>query len=270
MQINKMMVIGTLLFNNRLKRYEEYIEYAKKKGYEIISLEKFYNLSDRRSNKHFIMRHDVDSYELSTRKMFEKEKKMGISSTYYFRKSTVDKHLIDEMIDADFEVGFHFETIANYVREKGNVKKNQIDYELMSERLKCEIQEFEMIIGHKIHSICSHGADENINLGVSNNTITEERDMCIFGVDFEAYSEKIYKDIDCHIMDCTITRGYGFAYYDNPYSAVDEGFSNILFLSHPEHWYDSKRRRKAKIRDIVKGKAVFRKSKRMFKRISKG
>lgn len=270
MKVNRHMVFNSLLFNNRLKRYAEYIQYARKNAYEIVSLEQFYNLPNRRNRKYFVLRHDVDSLEPSTRKMFEIEKKIGVTSTYYFRKTTIDTLLIEEMIYSRFEVGFHFETIANYIREHGVIDKNQIDISLMGEYLKNEIKDFEHIIGHKINSICSHGADENIRLGISNNIITEVRGTDVFGVKFEAYDADLYKDIDCHIMDCTVTRGFGFAYYDNPYSAIDKGYSNILFLSHPEHWYDSKRRRKAKIRDIVKGKAVFRKSKRMFKRISKG
>lgn len=269
MKIGKMSVLRNLVFNDRLRDYKWYLSYAKRKGYEIISLEKFYFLKDRNKGKHFVLRHDVDSLELSTRKMFETEMDIGVRSTYYFRKSTIDRRLIKDMLSAGFDVGFHFETIANYIRENDISDKDDIDWSILPDLLKAEIQDFNNEIGYKVKSICSHGAEENIKFNISNNVITENIDTIILGVNFEAYSELLYKDINCHIMDGTITNCFGFSYYENPISAADAGYNNILFLSHPEHWFDTKKRKRAKLRDICRGKAVFRRSNRKFIRVRK-
>lgn len=65
---SKKFIIKALLLNNRLKKYQDYINYARDHGYRVISLEDFYSLNDRRAEKHFILRHDVDHNGIATKK----------------------------------------------------------------------------------------------------------------------------------------------------------------------------------------------------------
>ena len=152
---SKWYVFRTLIFNNRLDCYEKYLKLAREKSYDILPLNDFYMLDDKRSRKHLILRHDVDSAGVSTRKMFKLEKENGMKSTYYFRFSTIDLPLIHEMIDAGFEVGLHYETISDYIRENGYTDKSQINLNQMREQLSEEIRSFESIIGCKTTSCCS-------------------------------------------------------------------------------------------------------------------
>lgn len=260
-------VIITILFNNRLEKYKYYIEYARKNGYQILSLENFYRLKDKREGRHFVLRHDVDHLGLCTRKMFEVEKEMGVISTYYFRFSTIDKEIIQEMLNAGFSVGLHFETIADYAREHHIKNKNEIDMKLMKQLLKGEVQRFEDIIGQKIYSCCSHGALENAMLGISNNAITEKADMSVFGLEFEAYDKELYEFVDCHIMDGSLICNFGFSYADTPITAIDDKKSNIVFLSHPNHWYRSGKQRIRQLGAIALGFGRFKASEQLFKRI---
>ena len=220
-ECTKGVAFEALLFNSRLKLYKQYIRYALEKGYDVIPLEKFYELPDK-SGRHMIIRHDVDRAGIFARKMFEVEKDLGIKSTYYFRMSTIDKPLIDEMVAAGFEVGFHFETIANYVIETGANSMEQIDIALMRERFLRELNQFEQITGVKSKSICSHGAAENRMLKTSNNIIFRGFDLSSIGIEFEAYDPEMYaKYIDCHIMDGSLLIHFGFAYTDTPFTAVN-------------------------------------------------
>lgn len=263
----KGFVLGSLLKGNRKEMYEYYITYAERNDYEIDNMSYFYNLRNQRNGKHLILRHDVDLKDISTRRMFELEKKLGITSTYYFRFSTIDKKLINEMVDSGFEVGFHFETISDYVK-KWNIKdRKQLDFDLLRQQLKKDIIQFESIIGHKINSCCSHGASENIRIGVSNNVLTDGQIMKDFGVEFESYGEDVYKNIDCHIMDCRIINNYGFAYMDSPLKAMNSGKQNIIFLSHPNHWFFPFFRRCKCLLLFVLGKATYS-SQRVFERIA--
>lgn len=143
----KGFVIRTILLNDRLRVYRDYLRYAGENGYQVISLEKFYCLPDRRGGKHYVLRHDVDVPGKSTRKMFDAERECGVTSTYYFRFSTIDLKLIRDMRDAGFDVGLHFETIADYIKETGCTDKNQIGLELMRERFAQDVQRFEDIVG---------------------------------------------------------------------------------------------------------------------------
>ncbi len=268
MKDNFFSIVGTILLNNRLKKYKYYIQYAREKGYQALSLESFYKLPNRRSRKHFVLRHDVDHLGIWTRKMFETEKMLNVKSTYYFRFSTIDKELIQEMLDSGFDVGLHFETISDYARECNIKNKDEIDMELMKQRLKEDIQRFEEIIGHEIFSCCSHGAPENRVLGISNNAITEKADMMEFGLKFEAYDKKLYEAVDCHVMDGSLLYNFGFSYADTPITAIDAGHANIIFLSHPNHWYQSCKQRIRQLGAIVLGKGTFKAAERKFKRIA--
>ena len=87
---NREFIVETILLNNRLKRYAEYIQLAQKSGYQVLTMKDFYNLKDRRgTGRHFILRHDVDWQGVSPRKMFEVERSLDVKSTYYFRFITV-------------------------------------------------------------------------------------------------------------------------------------------------------------------------------------
>ncbi len=260
-------LIKTILFNTRLNDYHFFLANAKKHGYEMLPLCEFYSKKDRRTKKHMILRHDVDWQGESTRKMFEAEKIEGVRSTYYFRFSTIDKKLIDEMVGAGFEVGLHYETIADIIREQQLTKKSQIDINSARERFRDDIIRFEKLIGHKISSCCSHGAPENDKLEISNNSLIEGLPLSGFGLEFEAYDKSMYEnDIDVHIMDCTLLYNYGFSYKDNPITAVSSNSQNIVFLSHPNHWFFSLPNRIKKIGGIMLGLANYNTT-REFKRI---
>ena len=221
------------------------------------------------NGKHLILRHDVDVAGISTRKMFELERVVGIKSTYYFRFSTIDLLLIHEMINAGFEVGLHYETISDYIRKNECTDKKQINLEKMREHLLREVRAFEGIIGCKTTSCCSHGTSENVKLGISNNVLTEKQNMEDFGLKFEAYSSELYDEyIDCHIMDNEILYNYGFSYSDTLVSVIDEKRPNIVFLTHPNHWfYDTPVRQVRKMCAWAIGRATYS-TERSFNRIA--
>lgn len=259
---NNRFLIGTIFLNNRLNAYACYITEAINAGYTVEPLGAFHkHYGD--NERHFVLRHDVDHNGVATRKMFECEKALGVKSTYYFRKSTIDKPLIDEMIQSGFEVGFHYETIANYCEEK-NVNEDKIDLVACREMLKREIEEFENTIGHRITSICSHGSP---GLHISNNALVEDGIPEGWTVEFEAYEKAMYDHVDCHIMDCSILNNYGFAYRDTPSFAIREGKTNIIFLAHPSHWYLSAWDRLLKLRELILGRATYG-TERVFKRVA--
>ena len=252
-----------------MRYYEDYIRYAQDNGYEIISLEQFYQLPNRRNGKHFILRHDIDWQGISTRKLYLAEKEMQVTSTMYFRFSTIDNNLIRELITNRFNVGFHFETIADYAMENSIDDKSKINLGVVRERFIRETQRFEEITGCKVRSVCSHGHPVNKQLGISNNAITENFDLTKWGILFEAYEQKMYRDdIDCHILDGGILKNYGFQYKDNPYDAIDKGYQNIVFVSHPHNWYMSFKKRMILALAWIRGKAEYS-TNREFIRIAK-
>lgn len=229
-------VFKTILFNNRFKKYKEYIEYALKSDYKVCSMAEFYG--DRNSDvKHFVLRHDVDDFLPATREMFEIEKKMGVHSTYYFRWSTIDEKLIADMLEAGFDVGLHYETVATYIRENNIKHKDDINISIVQSILKDEIKRFKIKYNQNMTSCCSHGAPENRLLDISSNVLLENVNYEDYGIVYEAYDKDLYTQYDIyHIMDQNIRFNFGFAYKSNPIEGINLGCKNIVFLAHPTHW----------------------------------
>lgn len=232
----KQFVMKTIIKNDRLNAYEKYIRYAIENGYSVCSMIEFYK--ERQTGKHFVLRHDVDHRCSATKKMFLLEKALGVHSTYYFRKSTIDVELMNQMIDSGFEVGFHYETLSDYANDRDLSNITQADIRKCRDILKAEIKQFNSLIKKPISSIVSHGAPKNDEVGASNNVILENQKYDDFGIEFEGYDKDLYANyVDVHIMDGNIRRNYGFSYVDTPMDAVARDERNIVLLAHPNHWY---------------------------------
>lgn len=229
-------VFNRILKNDRLKYYGHYITLAKENGYKVCSMLEFYEHPSE--GKHFVLRHDVDHKTPATRKMFDLERKHHVHSTYYFRKSTVDINLMNDMIDAGFEVGFHYETLSDYAIENNLSHVTEEDIERCRERLKEDIAEFNRLIKKPICSVVGHGSKKNIELGKSNNVLFKGQEYKDFNIQFEGYDDKLYSEyVDTHIMDGSLRINSGFSYRENPIDAISSKDRNIIFLSHPNHWY---------------------------------
>lgn len=235
----KKFMFSTIIKNNRLESYAKYIEYALASGYKVYSMDEFYNNKDS-TDKKFVLRHDVDWNSVATRKMFELEKKMGVHSTYYFRKSTIDKKIIQEMLNAGFDVGLHYETISDYALENKINNPEEIDLDIVREKLKKEIKEFKVNYNKNMTSICSHGSPKNSELRLSNNVLLDGESYLDYDILFEAYDKNLYDYYKpYHIMDSNIRRGCGFSYTSNPIEGINANENVIIFLSHPNHWFFS-------------------------------
>lgn len=229
-------VFHTILKNDRLKTYAYYLALAKENGYHICPMLEFYK--NPIAEKHFVLRHDVDHKTPATRKMYNLEKKYHVHSTYYFRKSTVDINLMNDMIDAGFEVGFHYETLSDYAIENNLNHVTEKDIEICRIRLKQEIEEFNKLIKKPIYSVASHGHKKNAELEKSNNVLFKNQKYEDFNILFEAYDEAMYSQyVDTHIMDGSLRINSGFSYRQNPIDAISSQDRNIIFLAHPDHWY---------------------------------
>ena len=229
-------VIKRLIKNDRLKTYELYIKLAQRLGYKVCCMKEFYDEKDN-EKKHFVLRHDVDNVTIATEKMFDLERKLGVTSTYYFRFSTFDKNLVSKMIKAGFEVGLHYETIADYAKYYRCTSIEQVDMKEVKEKLKADIEIFNSWCGKKTVSCASHGHSLNSLWKCSNNIIFEDSEPTELGVVFEAYDKDMYeKYVDCHIMDGPLRVNCGFSYQTNPIQAMLSEKRNIIFLAHPMHW----------------------------------
>ena len=224
-------------FFDRIKDYRKILSYVIDKGYKCISLIDYFSEYIKRDEKVIILRHDIDEKSRCTRSFFEIEKELGVKSTFYFRWSTVDLKLIEEIRNYGSEVGLHYETVAMLAQRKGITSREQVTEDFIKEcayHLRDEIEQFRKEFG-EIYSVSSHGHPINRKIGVSNNIIFEYFNPGWFGIKFEAYDKLLINSLDIYISDGDIFYGF-WRYGMNPMEAADIGKNKILFLSHPHHW----------------------------------
>ena len=227
-----------LLRKPRWKEYESILSYAVSKGYNVTSLIDWYeNLKGNPQAKVLIMRHDVDNDPHGAAKMHEIEKKLGVHSTFYFRWSTIEAALIEDIKTYGSEVGLHYETLADYAIEHNIYRGEEITPAIIEEcrhTLKEEIKKFKEMFG-EIKSISAHGAGRNEMLSTPNNVLVEGENLDEYGVVISAYNKEIHDLFDIYISDGSVFDGY-WRYGVSPVEAIDEGRRVICCLTHPCNW----------------------------------
>ena len=230
---------GDFLMPSRLNTYENILKYAVESGYEFITLANFIKLIDTKNftgrSKYFILRHDIDSDILTTKLMFEIEKKNKIHSSYYFRLSTLDFNLMKEIIRNGSEASYHFEEIATFAK-KFKIKDKQLIYDDMNNIRQIFVKNFckiEKILGYKILTIASHGDFVNRYLKIINYELLNDEIRNELGIIAEAYDPIFTNYQKARISDSAYPNFY------NPYTPIDAINANlniIYFLVHPVHW----------------------------------
>lgn len=219
-----------------LGEYENLLLEAERHGYKAISLSTFYNRLtsiQKNNDKIFLNRHDIDVDLKTARKMFLVEKRRGVTSTFYFRLSTLDLDFMREIKDYGSEVGYHFEEIATFAKEHRIKDKKKLEPSLnkISELFLENLNRIESSIGFKIRSVASHGDFVNRSLGCTNNEIVDEALKKKAGIEFEAY--ELLRCFDEYLSDAPYPK---FWRRGSPFTAVKEGAQVICLLTHPNHW----------------------------------
>ena len=230
--------------NNRLDYYDLYIKLAKEKGYIVTDYYDYLMNYKNTDKKVLILRHDIDIANEGTKYMMEIEKKNNVKATYYFRWSSFDNPLIQELHKEGFEVGLHYETIAEYCRRNNKYTINAEDINICRGLLKEEITKFKKMTGIDIKTISSHGNPINKEIGIPNYGLLLGQKYSDFGIVDETYDENILrKYVKSYICDSELTKNDGFSYHTNVVDSILSGDKVIEFLSHPNHWNIDKYKR---------------------------
>ena len=252
---------------NKLKVYKSHLEKLLAAGYKIIPCREYLNLS--KNDKICILRHDVDTDVKIAKKMFDIEKSLGISSTYYFRLCTLNKKLIEyiKKCDENTEISYHFEEISTYAKEQGIYAKEDIDKNInisrnqFKEKLLFVREEYDL----ECTTIASHGDFVNRKIGIINNYLLNDNIRKEQNVLVEAYDNELIKDA-VYISD---------GKYDllqiKKKTIIDESIeqqkNKIYILVHSRTWgSDPIERLKVDFRRYKEGKSYDKKIKENIKR----
>jgi len=215
--------------------YQDFLDEILRLGYQPIRVMDYFNQVPI-TDKTIVLRHDVDISALYALKMAEIEHAKGIQSTYYFRWCTVDPQIIKTVRAMGHEVGLHYETLATYAEEHRLKSAQEITpavTEELRKRLKYELEEFKRQFGEDLYTISSHGADQNIKLGVTNyQAVMKGQNPHDYGIIGDAYEEKIIKRFS-YMSDA------GGIWEPFPYPQLEKGSGPFYILIHPVHWKSS-------------------------------
>ena len=259
------------LENKRILEYDAIINYALEHGYEVISLRDYVLGEYGSQSKLLILRHDVDHLSGGTRAMFEVEKKYKVRSSFYFRNSTFEPKLMQEIESYGSEARLHFEPIADFVKANGIKSKEKLEsFANWQQRclsiLKADLERFRNLLDIPCITIASHGEYENSLVKTPNNYLTEDISTYEYlDIKLEAYNKEFIEQVSCYISDVPIEINGGYRYGTTPLEAMKQEEPFILFLTHPNHWhYSPWKQFKKLVKVLLKGEE---KKKEEFKRI---
>ena len=263
--MNKLQLFIKYLKNNRIVEYDSIIKNALEKEYEVISLRDYVEDNYDKNKKLFILRHDVDHFSDGTRMMFEVEKKYGVKSSFYFRNSTFEPKLMQEIEWYGSEASLHFEPIADFVKANSIKNKEELyGFANWQQRclnvLKANLDRYRNLLDIPCVTIASHGEYENILVKTPNNYLTEDTKTYEYlDIKLEAYNKEMIDKVTCYISDVPIEENNGYKYGTTPFEAIQKEEKFIMFLTHPNHWHYSLWKQFKKLVKVVIKQAVIKK-----------
>lgn len=230
-------------FNHRA--YLKYITAIKNSFKNIMRFDEFL-ITDKKLDSLCLIRHDVDRKPKNALIMAKLEKRMGITSTYYFRSKnhTFIPEIIKQIHNYGHEIGYHYESLSD--------KKGRMDEAL--EDFKIQLDKFRKIV--PINTISMHGKplSQFDNRNMWKNQKNHNKLISEFGILGEIYLDIDYSDIvyisdtgrnwsqnKNNVRDKVLT-DQRLNFYNGSdllnYLWTDK-IKKLIFLVHPDRWNNS-------------------------------
>ena len=226
---------GDYLLPSRLREYELLLSLALSAGYETLPLAEF-AARPVVGGRVLLMRHDIDSDIATATRMWRIEQRLGVRGTWFFRLSTWDDALLDEIARAGSEVGYHYEELATLALRRG-ASSGDAARALVGEArdlLRANTRALRDRSGLPLTTFASHGDFANRRTGVANTVLLDDsgfRDE--LGVELEAYDASLTSRFDARSSD----RGYPQLWVPaDPAAAIRAGAGVIEILVHTRPW----------------------------------
>lgn len=202
------------------------------RGYTIVSLEDWFSGEDDH-HATLVLRHDVDQDPRAVLAMAAVERRLGLTSTWYFRWRTAHPHVIQRIRSQGGAVGLHYETLTRYALGRGGwgtVRADDLEH--FREALRDEIREFSRRFG-PIRSVCPHG-DSRVPQ-VRNSLLLRDSRPEDFGVCWDGTEAMRGRRLGHWLTDRSVPEGRWKDRTD-PLELLANSVSPILCLTHPNNW----------------------------------
>jgi hypothetical protein len=231
---------GDFLMPSRLGEYRALLEAALGAGYQVTSVEAFWDLIQRGGidpgTRYLVLRHDIDTGARTAAAQWRIERDLGITGSYYFRLSTLD---IDLMIRIAAEGGhssYHYEELAT-VAKRHRLRSRETILDHMSEAqdlFAANLAGLRARTGLPMRVVAAHGDFVNRRTGIMNWTILVDRAFrAEVEVELEAYDEAFMSRVSSRHADLMYPRYWT---PEDPADAIARGESVVYVLVHPRGW----------------------------------
>ena len=228
------------LMPSRMGAYRALLEGALAAGYTFVSIEAYWNLLRAGeidpARRYFILRHDIDTDTATADVMWRIERSLKISSSYYFRLSTVDLPLMAAIAEGGSEVSYHFEELAT-VAKKRRPADAAAAMKLIPEAqdlFRSNLTRLRGQTGLPMVVVTSHGDFVNRMLDLGNYEIlTDPAIREEMHISLETQDKPFLTSVTAHQSDSPYPR---FWIRGDPLEAIRTGEAIIYLLVHPRHW----------------------------------
>jgi len=246
------------LMPSRLDELADWFRLSFEHGYKFHSVEKYWRVTDAGRTapppKSIVLRHDIDVDLSAASAMYSLERELSITSSYYFRLSTINLPLMHAIADSGGEASYHYEELATEVKGCCLRSAEQIHARLpiMRQRFRENLQRVRDITGLPMATVVAHGDWANRALGVANTELLQCPDLrADLGVLVEAYDYELMKFVTARYADAACPAWWSgkrvaatergrLEFLDDaprtPAEAVRAGLPVIYVLLHPEQW----------------------------------
>jgi hypothetical protein len=231
---------GDFLMGSRLDLYGQLLESALRAGYRISSVGEAWRLMEDgaldASQRHMILRHDVDTDPQTAAAMWGIDRGLGVESSYFFRLATVAPALMAAIAGDGGEASYHFEELSSVARHR-HLRNGSDALRHLPEARDLFAQNLQRLRGETglpMRVVASHGDFVNRQLGVPNWVILADLEFRRrVGVDLETYDEAFLRHLPARYTDAPYPR-----YWEpvDPAAMIQAGEPVISVLVHPRHW----------------------------------
>lgn len=231
------------LMPSRLREFDSLLGEVQQAGYAVWSVESYWRAARAgrlpSGRRHLVLRHDVDTDPGTARRMWEIEQRRGISSSYYFRLSTVDVKLMQAIHAEGGEASYHYEEIADAIKARGLTRREDVESSMAAihQLFRENLTSLRARTGLPMRVVASHGDWANRRLDIANRELLADAELRReMEIELEVYDPAFrggFPDLICDDSPPRYWRG------GDPLRAVRDGRTPLHVLVHPRQWASS-------------------------------
>lgn len=225
---------------SRLGEYRAFLEAALRAGYQIRSVEWMWATirggALEPNGRYLMLRHDVDTDPGTVAAMWQIERDLGISGSYFFRLSTLDPRIMDAIASSGSDVSYHYEELAIIAKQRG-ARSRADGLSLVPEARALfarNLWALRASTGQPMRIVAAHGDFANRVMGLTNSVVLDDdafrREV---GVDLEVYDPTFLDHVPERFIDAPPPVHW---MPRHPADAIASGAPTIGVLVHPRQW----------------------------------